>query len=70
MAIKKENAKVGIVNEERQPKKQRTITSVVDKRNKKQEGDGEAGVDPQVDQLNDMPDPDTYPRESGSPKRK
>lgn len=70
MAIKKENAKVGLVNKERQPRKEKTITSVVEKRNKKQEGDGEAGVDPQVDQLNDMPDPDIHPREPKEPKHK
>ncbi len=70
MAIKKENAKVGLVNKEHQPRKEKTITSVVEKRNKKQEGDGEAGVDPQVDQLNNMPDPDTHPREPKAPKHK
>ncbi|MGJ1444954.1 hypothetical protein ACR79S_08420 [Sphingobacterium spiritivorum] len=67
MAIKKENEKVGIINKERQPKKQKTITSVVEKREKKQEKDGEAGVDPQIDQLNIMPDMHTNPKE---PKKK
>ena len=63
MATKNENAKVGLIDEEKQPKKKKTITSVVDKRHKKQEGDGEAGVDQQNEQLNDMPEPDTFPRE-------
>ncbi|GEM65932.1 hypothetical protein SF1_39140 [Sphingobacterium faecium NBRC 15299] len=63
MATKNENAKVGLIDEEKQPKKKKTITSVVDKRHKKQEGDGEAGVNPQNEQLNDMPEPDTFPRE-------
>lgn len=67
MTIKKENAKVGIINKDRQPKKQKTITSVVEKRDKKQEKDGEAGVDPQVGQLHTMPDMHTYPKE---PKKK
>lgn len=67
MATKNENAKVGIVDKDKQPKKKKTITSVVDKRNKKQEGDGEAAVDPQNDQLNDMPEPDTFPREQVKP---
>lgn len=68
MATKNENAKVGIVNEKQQPKKKKTITSIIDKRNKKQEGDGEAGVDSQVDQLNHMPEPDTFPKEKVEPK--
>lgn len=63
MATKNENAKVGLIDEDKQPKKKKTITSVVDKRHKNQEGDGEAGVDPQSVQLNDMPEPDTFPRE-------
>lgn len=63
MAIKKENAKVGIIDEKRQPKKKETTTPTVAKRDKKQEGDGEAGVDPQAERLNDMPEPDTFPRE-------
>lgn len=69
MAIKNENAKVGLINKERQPLKKKTITSVVDKRNKKQEGDGEAGVDSQVEQLNHMPEPDTYPRDQVESKK-
>ncbi|MEN5234370.1 hypothetical protein D3C86_1706400 [compost metagenome] len=63
MATKNENTKVGLIDEDKQPKKKKTITSVVDKRDKKQEGDGEAGVDAQNEQLNDMPEPDTFPRE-------
>jgi hypothetical protein len=46
------NEKVGIVNKDQQPEKKKTITSEIDKRDKNQEGDGEAGVDPQVEQLN------------------
>ncbi|MEJ5091372.1 hypothetical protein GEO21_15115 [Sphingobacterium faecium] len=63
MATKNENTKVGLIDEDKQPKKKKTITSVVDKRDKKQEGDGEAGVDAQNEQLNDMPEPDIFPRE-------
>lgn len=70
MATKNENEKVGIVNKDQQPIKKKTITSVVDKRDKKQEGDGEAGVDAQIEQLNDMPEPDTFPREHVKPKHK
>ncbi|MDH5826860.1 hypothetical protein [Sphingobacterium faecium] len=70
MATKNENSKVGIVNKKQQPKKKKTITSIIDKRNKKQEGDGEAGVDPQVEQLNHMPEPDTFPKEKIEPKEK
>lgn len=57
------NEKVGIVNKDQQPEKKKTITSEIDKRDKNQEGDGEAGVDPQVEQLNHMPEPDTFPKE-------
>ncbi|MBE8714292.1 hypothetical protein [Sphingobacterium hungaricum] len=62
MAIKKESDQVGIINKDEQPKKKKTITSVIEKRDKKQEGDGEAGVDPQKEQLNDMPDFHTHPK--------
>jgi len=70
MAIKIENKDVGIINKEKQPVKKKTLTSVVDKREKNQDGDAEAGVDPHVDQLNDMPAPDTHPREPKSENSK
>lgn len=70
MATKNENEKVGIVHKDQQPIKKKTITSVVDKRDKKQEGDGEAGVVAQIEQLNDMPEPDPFPREHVKPKHK
>lgn len=57
MAIEKDNKKVGI-KPEKQPKKKKTITSVVDKVVKKQDKDGEAGVDAQEEYLNDTPDLD------------
>lgn len=68
MATKNEN--LGIVNKDQQPKKKKTITSVIDKRDKNQEGDGEAGLDPQVEQLHHMPEPDTFPREHVNTKNK
>ncbi|PTX09638.1 hypothetical protein C8N37_106267 [Sphingobacterium faecium] len=70
MATKNENEKVGIVNKDQQPEKKKTITSVIDKRDKNQEGDGEAGLDPQVEQLHHMPEPDIFPREHVNTKNK
>ncbi|MEN5234059.1 hypothetical protein [Sphingobacterium faecium] len=70
MAAKNENEKLSIVNKDQQPKKKKTITSVIDKRDKNQEGDGEAGVDPQVGQLHHMPEPDTFPLEHVNTKNK
>lgn len=63
MAIKKESEKVGIVDKEKQPRKGKTLTSVMEKRVKKQEKDGEAGIDPQDEQLNTQPEPNTFPKE-------
>jgi len=70
MATKNESEKVGIVEKDRHPKKQKTLTSVVEKREKNREADGEAGVDPQLDQLNTMPDPEVYPKEPKKPNKK
>ncbi|MGN0020557.1 MAG: hypothetical protein ACI35Z_07180 [Sphingobacterium hotanense] len=70
MATKNESEKVGIVDKDRHPKKQKTLTSVMEKREKNRDADGEAGVDPQVDQLNTMPDPDVHPKEPKSSKKK
>lgn len=70
MATKNENEKVGIVNKDQQPEKKKTITSVIDKRDKNQEGNGEAGLDPQVEQLHHMPEPDIFPREHVNTKNK
>jgi len=69
MATKNENAKVGIIDKKRQPAKSKTLTSVIEKREKKQNGAGEAGVDPQVDTLNTMPDPNEFPKEPRSAKK-
>ncbi|MCT1531715.1 MULTISPECIES: hypothetical protein [Sphingobacterium] len=69
MATKNENAKVGLNNEGR-PVKLKTLTSVIEKKEKNQDLDAEAGVDPQVDQLHTVPDPDSFPKESPSENKK
>ncbi|MGH2623475.1 MAG: hypothetical protein ACRDE7_07405 [Sphingobacterium sp.] len=70
MATKNENAKVGIIDKKRQPTKPKTLTSVIEKREKKQDGAGEAGVDPQLGTLNTMPDPNEFPKEPSTKKGK
>ncbi|MGM1429738.1 hypothetical protein ACS126_10805 [Sphingobacterium lactis] len=62
MATKNENEKVGLNNKEK-PKKDKELTSVIQNREKNREGIGEAGVDAQQEQLNTMPEPDTFPKE-------
>lgn len=62
MATKNENKDVGVQKENRD-KKQKALTSVIEKVHKKQDLDAEAGVDPQVDQLNEMPEPNVFPKE-------
>ncbi|QBR12845.1 hypothetical protein [Sphingobacterium sp. CZ-2] len=62
MATKNENKKVGIVQEDR-PKRKKSLTSVLEKQKKNQDADGETGVDPQMEQLNDMPDAHEHPKE-------
>lgn len=63
MVIKNQNDKVGLVEKGKQPSKKKTITSVVGKRYKKQKDDSEDRVVGQKDQLNNMPQPDTFPRD-------
>ncbi|HAP95827.1 hypothetical protein [Sphingobacterium lactis] len=62
MATKNENEKVGLNNKEK-PRKGKELTSVIQNREKNREGIGEAGVDAQQEQLNTMPEPDTFPKE-------
>jgi len=66
MATKVENELYGIgeKKKKREGKTSRELGSVVEKTEKTKDGDGEAGVDPQKDQLNQMPnDPTDRPRE-------
>ncbi|WP_146113791.1 hypothetical protein [Sphingobacterium gobiense] len=66
MATKVENEKTGL--REKKKKKEgdtyQELGSVVEKTERTKDGDGEAGVDPQVEQLNVMPnDPTDRPLE-------
>lgn len=65
MATKVETNKSGIKKDKKSDPTVRELTSIVDKKEKRQQdGDAEAGIDPQVDQLNTMPnDPNTRPKE-------
>lgn len=69
MPTKVENDTTGIEKKKNEDSK-RELTSVVKKKeHKKQDADGEAGVDAQVEQLNDMPnDPTDRPKEKGKVK--
>lgn len=71
MATKVENEKTGLG--EKKKKKEgdtyRELGSVIKKTERTKDGDGEAGVDPQAEQLNDMPnDPTERPFEPETPK--
>jgi len=68
MATKNENEKVGL-NNKGKPRKGKELTSVIRNREKNREGIGEAGVDAQQEQLNIMPEPDTFPKEKVKNKR-
>lgn len=66
MATKIENEKIGLG--EKKKKKEgdtyKELGSVIEKTERTKDGDGEAGVDPQVEQLNDTPnDPTDRPLE-------
>ncbi|MDQ1150958.1 MULTISPECIES: hypothetical protein [Sphingobacterium] len=65
MATKNENRVVGTEMEKKKKVKLGVNGEVIRDVNDKDQGDAEAGVDPQVDQLNDMPnDPTDRPKES------
>ncbi|WP_294186348.1 hypothetical protein [uncultured Sphingobacterium sp.] len=65
MATKNENRVVGTEMEKKKKVKLGVNGEVIRAVDDKDEGDAEAGVDPQVDQLNDMPnDPTDRPKES------
>lgn len=66
MATKNDNAKVGLNNQNR-PNKAKTLISVIEKKEKNQDLDGEAGVDPQIDQLHTVPDPDDFSKKTKDP---
>lgn len=66
MATKIENEKIGLG--EKKKKKEgdtyKELGSVIEKTERTKDGDGEAGVDPQAEQLNDTPnDPTDHPLE-------
>ncbi|PUV24272.1 MULTISPECIES: hypothetical protein [Sphingobacterium] len=64
MATKNENRLVGKEMEKKKKVKLGTDGEVLKDVGHKDRGDAEAGVDPQVDQLNDMPnDPTDRPKE-------
>lgn len=62
MATKNESKTEGLNNDEK-PNKKRDLMSIMQRKEKNQDGSGEAGVDPKVDQLNTMPDPNVHPKE-------
>lgn len=65
MATKNENRLVGKKMEKTHKTKIGPEGQEILKENHRDDGDAEAGVDPQVDQLNDMPnDPTDRPREN------
>lgn len=73
MATKVENEKTGLG--EKKKKKEgdtyRELGSVIKKTERTKDGDGEAGVDPQAEQLNEMPnDPTDRPLEGGKKQKK
>ncbi|MGJ1435820.1 hypothetical protein [Sphingobacterium multivorum] len=64
MATKNENRVVGTEMEKKKKVKLGVDGEVLRDVNDKDQGDAEAGVDPQVDQFNDMPnDPADRPKE-------
>lgn len=69
MATKNESKTEGL-NNDKKPNKKRDLMSVMQRKEKNQDGSGEAGVDPQVDQLNTMPDPNVHPKEHVKKKNK
>ena len=69
MATKNESSKEGLNNKGR-PNKKKDLMSVMDKKVKNQDASGEAGVDPQMDQLNTAPDPNDHPKETQKVKHK
>jgi len=67
--VENENTGIGEKKKERERKTYRELGSVVKKTERTKDGDGEAGVDPQAEQLNDMPnDPTERPLEPKKPK--
>ncbi|PRD46397.1 hypothetical protein [Sphingobacterium haloxyli] len=73
MATKVENEKTGL--REKKKKKEgdtyQELGSVIEKTERTKDGDGEAGVDSQAEQLNDMPnDPTDRPLEREKKDRK
>lgn len=62
MATKNESANEGLNNKDR-PNKKKDLTAFMQRKLKPQDKDAEAGVDPQEDQLNIMPDPNLHPKE-------
>lgn len=71
MATKVENEKTGL--HEKKKKKEgdtyRELGSVIEKTERTKDGDGEAGVDPQEERVNDMPnDPTDRPLERQKPE--
>lgn len=69
MATKNESKTEGL-NNDKKPNKKRDLMSVMQRKEKNQDGSGETGVDPQVDQLNTMPDPNVHPKEHVKKKNK
>ncbi|GHE35937.1 hypothetical protein [Sphingobacterium griseoflavum] len=71
MGTKVENETNGIreTEKKREGKTYRELGSVVEKTEKTKDGDAEAGVDPQAEQLNTMPnDPTDRPKEKKTKK--
>lgn len=70
MATKNENRLVGKKMQKTHKEKIGPKGIEIQKENQKDRGDAEAGVDPQLDQLNDMPnDPTDRPLEKQKPER-
>lgn len=69
MPTKVETTKTGIEKDKDKKDTHRELGSVIEKTEKTKDGDGEAGVDPQDEQLNTMPnDPTDRPREHSKKK--
>ncbi len=66
MATKNESA-TEVLNNKGRPDKKKDLTAFMKRKEKHQDGAGEAGVDPQQEQLNTMPNPHEFPKE---PKKK
>ncbi len=69
MATKNESATEGLNNKGR-PDKKKDLTAFMERKKKNQDGAGEAGVDPQQEQLNTMPNPNEFPKEHVKKKTK